>query len=591
MRLVPPRQRLLLYTKIVIEGDQTKTLTRFNKAFSAANANHNQRVLKYKKCDDAYNAVLKPKDDDWQSDLHPPYVMQIIELLASNLIDDNQKAKVVPAEPSNAAMAELHEHLLNQQREADRYNEKLVPFVLQALIRGITVGKVTWHEEWRKTKFKKFTPSPFGGDIGKVEESRYPYRQQPSFVVIDAKQFLWDPSAHSLDDATECFHITYETMSSIKNSGVYENVDKIISGSTPSSVDGDINKHKGRVEVIEWWHRDGDEVYLTTVANRSVLIRNECSPFWHGEFPFVVASPMPSLFEVGGHSVVEMVADIQAAIWEMQNHRIDNTRFMANAAIFVDPSAEQQDFRLQPGGILRARPDQIRPWQPDISILQPTVQAEELLKGDLQNLSGAVGYLSGATNSGIDQTTATGISIIQNMATKRIMRMKQQVLFALKRVGEQQISLNQQLLPGTVAIRIDKGAAGLDWQAASPEKLQGKYEYIVEDAAESLIRQERRAEALAKANFMTANYMLFQQDGVNIDLKKIVEDVTEAFDEDPRKYLKETPPPASPPQLVGGAGAAAAPTPDATASATTGTPPAAAGAAVPPPNTPAPGGA
>ena len=551
----------------MIEGDQRQLLSRFNKCFEAAKAPHASRVTKYEKCDDAYNAVLRPRDDDWQSDLHPPYVMQIVELLASNMIDENQRAKVLSSQPANDASAALHEHLLNQQREADRYGEKLVPFVLQALIRGFTVAKVTWREEWRKVKQRDFQPSPFGSQmIGKVTETRVPYRQQPGFVVIDAKQFLWDPTAHSIDDAADVFHVTYETKKSLQNSGVYENVDQITDGASTEFEGTNTNKRKGRVEVIEWWHREGDEIYLTTVANRGTILRHECSPFWHGEFPFVTASPMPSLFELGGHSVVEMIADIQAALWEMQNHRIDNTRFMSNAAVFVDPSAEQQDFRLMPGGVLRARPDQIQPWQPNTSIIGPTVQAEELLKGDLQNLSGAVAYLSGASNSQIDQTTATGVSIIQNMATKRIMRMKQQILFSLKRVGEQQIALNQQLLPPNVAIRIDRGAAGVEWKAANPAMLQGKYEYVVEDAAESLIRQEKRAEALAKANFLTANYMLMQQAGVTLDLKKVVEDVTEAFSEEPTKYFKEeAPAPMPAPQLVGGGGAAAAPTPEAMA--------------------------
>ena len=544
------------------EYDERELIARFNKCFDAARNPHNARVEKYQKCDDAYNAVLRPRDDEWQSDLHPPYVMQIVELLASNMIDENQRAKVISSQPANDDSAELHEHLLNQQREADRYHEKLVPFVLQALIRGITVGKVTWREEWRKVKQRQYQQSPFGGQVGKVVEQRVPYRQQPGFVVIDAKQFLWDPTAHSIDDAAEVFHVTYETKRSLEASGVYENVDQIVEGSSGEFDEGN-KKRKGRVEIVEWWHRQGDEIYLTTVANRGTIIRHECSPFWHGEFPFVVASPMPSLFEIGGHSVVEMIADIQAALWEMQNHRIDNTRFMSNAAVFVDPSAEQQDFRLMPGGILRARPDQIQPWQPNTSILGPTVQAEELLKGDLQNLSGAVAYLSGSSDSQMDQTTATGISIIQNMATKRIMRMKQQVLFALKRVGEQQIMLNQQLLPPNVAIRIDRGAAGVDWKAANPAMLQGKYEYVVEDAAESLIRQEKRAEALAKANFLTANYMLAQQAGIQLDLKKVIEDVTEAFGEEPTKYFTQAPAqPTSPPQLVGGGEAAAAPTPN-----------------------------
>lgn len=534
----------------MIEGNPDKLLQRFTMCFAAAKAPHQSRVERYKRCDEAYNAILKPSDDTWQSDLHPPYVAQIVELLAANLVDENPRAKVVPSQPYYADSAKLHEALLNQQREIDRYAEKLPIFVLQGLIRGISVAKVIWREEWIKTKVRSFEKTPFNAPYETIKEVNTPLAQQPGFIVVDAKNFLWDPSATSLDNATEVFHVTYQTLSSMRASGVYENLDQLQSDDAPPGFDQD--KRKNRVEVIEWWRKENNEIYLTVVANQRVIIRDECSPFWHGHFPFAIATPIPEMFAVEGKSVVEMVADIQAALWEMQNHRIDNTRFMSNAAMFVDPAVEQQDFRVFPGAMLHARPDQVQAWQPNTSILGPSVQAEELLKGDLQNLSGAVGYLSGASDAQIDQNTATGISIIQSMASKRIMRMKQQFLYALKRVGEQQIALNQQLLPKTVAIRIDRGAAGLEWKAASPAELQGEYEYRVEDASESLVRQEKRAEALAKANFLSANFQLAQMAGVAIDMKKIIEDVTEAFDEDPGKYFAEQQLPN--PALVSGQG-------------------------------------
>jgi hypothetical protein len=184
------------------------------------------------------------------------------------------------------------------------------------------------------------------------------------------------------------------------------------------------------------------------------------------------------------------------------------------------------------------RPDQVQAWVPNISILQPSVQAEELLKGDLQNITGAVGYLSGASNTQIDQTTATGISVISNMAAKRIIRMKQQIMFAMRRAGEQQIALNQQLLPGPVAVRIDKESDD-EWRVVTPTDIQGQYDFRVEDANESLMRQERRAEALAFANWFGQNYMLLTQSGVTPNMRRVAEDVIQAFDEDPKEYLGE----------------------------------------------------
>jgi hypothetical protein len=160
------------------------------------------------------------------------------------------------------------------------------------------------------------------------------------------------------------------------------------------------------------------------------------------------------------------------------------------------------------------------------------------LKGDLQNITGAVGYLSGASNTQIDQTTATGISVISNMAAKRIIRMKQQIMFAMRRAGEQQIALNQQLLPGPVAVRIDKESSD-DWRIVTPTDIQGQYDFRVEDANESLMRQERRAEALAFANWFGQNYMLLTQSGVTPNMRRVAEDVIQAFDEDPKEYLGE----------------------------------------------------
>jgi len=260
------------------------------------------------------------------------------------------------------------------------------------------------------------------------------------------------------------------------------------------------------------------------------------------------------MFKLEGKGIVELIADIQAALWEMQNHRLDNTRFMSNAAVFVDPNTENQDLRLFPGAILRVRPSEIQPWTPATNIIQPSIQAEEMLKGDLTNLSGAVSYLSGASDTQIDQSTATGISIIQNMATKRMMLMREQFNYALRRAGSQWVSLNQQLLPQNVAIRIDTNAGQYEWKAFNAAEIQGQYEYNIEDASESLIRQEKRAEALTKSNFFLNNYALLQQAGIELNVDRILEDVTEAFDEEPSKYFSKQPqaPSAGPPLPGGG---------------------------------------
>lgn len=517
----------------MIESDPKQLLTRFQKCWSSSDQKHRENREFYKKCDDGYNAVLKPSEIEWQSDLHPPYALQIIDVIESNIVDDEPDVRVLPAQPQYAEGAELLSHILKQQRYKDNFSEKYALFVKQALIRGISVAKIPWLEEWRKVPTPNYKPDPLGM---RQPYETVPYRQQPGFVNVDVNHFLWDCNATSLDDAEYVFFRTYESKRSLEATGVYENLDKIEEQNNLTMSED--KERRGRVEVIEWWWRDGNMMRLTVIANRQVIIRDCASPFWHGQFPFICANIMPTPFEFRGKSIVEIINDIQIALWELQNQRIDNSKFMANAAMFVDPNTEQQDIRLYPGAVIPLRPDQVQAWVPNISILQPSVQAEELLKGDLQNITGAVGYLSGASNTQIDQTTATGISVISNMAAKRIIRMKQQIMFAMRRAGEQQIALNQQLLPGPVAVRIDRESDD-DWRVVTPTDIQGQYDFRVEDANESLMRQERRAEALAFANWFGQNYMLLTQSGVTPNMRRVAEDVIQAFDEDPKEYLGE----------------------------------------------------
>ena len=511
--------------------DPKKLLDRFTKCWSQSYAKHTQNCEFYKKCDDGYNAIIKPSSSEWQSDLHPPYALQIIDIIESNIVDDQPDMRVVPAQPDDSNGAELLTHIIRQQRYKDNFAEKYALFVKQSLIRGISVAKIPWMEEWRKVPTPNYKPDPLGQ---RKPYQNVPYRQQPGFVNVDTNHFLWDVNATSLDDAEYVFFRTYESKRSLEAAGVYENLDKIEVQTTNIGLDE--KERRGRVEVIEWWWRDGASMRLTVIANKSTIIRDCISPFWHGQFPFVVANVMPTPFSFRGKSIVEIISDLQIALWELQNQRIDNSKFMANAAMFVDPNTDQQDIRLYPGAVIPLRPDQVQAWVPNISILQPSVQAEEMLKGDLQNITGAVGYLSGASGTEIDQTTATGISVISNMAAKRIIRMKQQIMFAMRRAGEQQIALNQQLLPGPIAVRIDRDAAE-DWKVVSPTDIQGQYDYKVEDANESLMRQERRAESLAFANWFGQNYALLVQSGVQPNMRRVAEDVIQAFDEDPREYL------------------------------------------------------
>jgi hypothetical protein len=134
------------------------------------------------------------------------------------------------------------------------------------------------------------------------------------------------------------------------------------------------------------------------------------------------------------------------------------------------------------------------------------------------------------------------------MAAKRIVRKKQAVLYALRRAGLQRIALNQQLLSLPERVKLAQEAGGR-WDWVTPEGIQGELDFEVEDVAESLLQEQRRAQALSLAQFYLGNLMAFVDTGVDpmtgqptqtpfIDTRKLAEYVDKAFDQTPGKFLK-----------------------------------------------------
>jgi hypothetical protein len=239
------------------------------------------------------------------------------------------------------------------------------------------------------------------------------------------------------------------------------------------------------------------------------------------------------------------IDDLQRALWDLQNQRIDNSRLMNNSRTFYnrglipDPQQIEDQF---PGAIIAVDGPPgaaVHHEAPNTSIIGPAVQAEEMIKKDLQDVTGAVSYVSGAAQDTIDQTTATGISIVQNMAQKRLMRVKQQYGYALTRAGYLQVKLNQQLLNQPQVFRLAGQEAAAQWKTVSPQDLQGEFDFEIEDMEESMNRQERRSEALLKAQaLMQFAAMMPGQ----LNLSALVSDIAEAYGEDPQKYLNPAPP-------------------------------------------------
>jgi hypothetical protein len=390
---------------------------------------------------------------------------------------------------------------------------------------------------------------------------------------------MWDPLATGMHNASFVLYRSYQTLAHLRqmqDAGVYRNVDLVdvnrrVSSTSSESIDPAFKQEtKGTVEVVEYWTCER----LITVANRGVVLRDDPNPFWHGEIPFTVAVTIPELYTLNGISQVETIIDLAKALTRALNQRLDNADLVNVGAHLVRPGDGEQEGARE-SRVQAARVDS--PREPErVGVHRDEHEHHRLLhqeRGDAERRYARHRWiqrvrLRRGEDGQLDQRTATGISIIQSMAQKRLISMVNQLAHAYKRKGRQEIALIQQFTTQPEAVRIDS-RHGFEWQAYTPDDIRGEYDYAIEDAQENLNKQQRRAEATDKlqTSILMAQQALATGQKFRVPLEQAWRDYLEAWDvDDPEKYMEELPPapmlgaPPSLPGLAGGAPSPGAPT-------------------------------
>jgi hypothetical protein len=574
---------------VALSDEQVNLANKLKREIDRAEKPHKQRVSKYHKLDDVYDAVLKATEDKWRHDLHPPFALQLVETVVSAIVEEPADPVVKPLTPKDRDVAPKWETLLEQQQDKDHFVEKWPEFVRWGLKRGIAVAKVSWRQEWVETMQRKFDAVP-GNMMQEAEPSwiKNLAFDQPSFVVVDQEDFWWNPDAKSPEDIDVAYFRTWETKKALEAAEIYDHLDELTNtggattGTNASNDEGENSRDEvlkaGPIEIIERWTRDR----LVVIADRKVVIRDERNPFGHGLIPFVYARPIPRNGHVVGKSLCELIADEQVALWILGNQRLDNTELMCNAVMSItnadDRLLDQIGDRF-PGAKTTLDPGQAIQWDvPNTSIIEPALAAEDRLMQNMKDQTGAVDYVSGAGTGNVDDQTATEVTLMQSGAQRRLMAFKQQFANARNRAGQQQIELNKRLLTKP-EILVNLSAGEWDHESLEPYEIaSSNCVYQVRDVLDSMDQQTKRMEAsLMLQTLMSASGLMPGQ----INLVEAIENFSEAYGYDRNAFLvdPQAAPQSAPPMLGGlapqgnmGLGQAAPPT----------TPPGAGSAATPP---------
>lgn len=541
-------------------ADIDPTVAKIQQRIKPGQDEHRTRIKSYDKFYDIYRAT-RPNSRSrapYESDIRAPYAKQVIDTGLVNIVSGIPKVIVRPRHPQWALAAKAMQYLLDYHIHEDHFVEKQPVFAQQALIFGTTVAKNHWLYQKRTKKTRDL-------QTGQMVDTEFVVRDGPTFEPWSVYRCYWSPGARSADDAEYVVLQTYLSKDELlrnrfdpdSGSGRYQNLDQLFAmgqGREPGSTAQENylgladSRVKGKFLIEEIWT---DEA-LIVIGNGQVLLRAAENPYWHGKKPIVVAQVMPDLFELQGISDAEAINDLQQALWTVSNLRMDNLKLTVHRGV-----------TYREGGVTDPDALELRPrfkWPvsdhddinfPNIPPLPPDAyREEEALLGRMQLISGINPYVSGSDLATVDQNTATGVTALQEVAS-RLLRFKASQLHykGYLRSFEMWGDMLQQFLDKSEAVEIVGPGNDAQWVEIAPQDIAGHFRYSLEGSEESLSRQQERGEAIALLNAFAP---LAQ--AVPINWPALLERVASAYNFPNPEALflrQQQPPPPAAPNVLG----------------------------------------
>jgi len=534
----------------------------------------------------AYHGILKSssKAAGWKHKLHPPVGFNLIETVVANTVEQGLRMQVNPAptltsiDPDElqrmSDRSEVVEHLLRHEWRVDDMDEKQRPLLLEQAIAGRAFGKSYWNLtegvvkrqgikeiEWQDTEGNSLGSMP---TITEITENRT-LRDHSTFEVRDSRDVILHESARAMQpwEPGGCQYLfdrgwfSIEQLRDLEASGYLKNVDDLQETrdfsdqySDRERVLYDIQRDKDLIEVIEYWcYRDGT-VWRSIIGQRRVVLRaEEESPFWHGGYPFVCCRAMPQNFSMQGKGDIELIEQLQEQLWELMNQRLDNVELVNNMILLVSPDVDDpHGLRWFPGAQWNASPNDIQPLQVPYQVAEVALSAEQALRGELQNVTAATPFTSGAQTQTVDQKTATGASIVMSAAQNMLSAKKYQAQRVFVDEAEMRLKNCQQFMAPQRTIHVIGRDEAPMFRQISVLDIEGEYLFELTPYGESTMRQERRAEATQKTQVLMQSVPLAAATGTPLSLETIISEFLKEWgEENPKKYFSQKP------QALGGA--------------------------------------
>lgn len=480
---------------------------------------------------DNYAAYLAQREDplyDWQSNLVLPVVFDAVESILPHIIQEDLQFHVSAgygANPDNAFM--LDGLLLNGTMKMD-FSWKALMVAKQQLIYGTQPIMSSYMVDEKLLRVREpkevFKGTPFAFSVPSTVERkvvRYEgaWMEAPDISTVmpqPGKDRVNGPSGYGMDWLIHWFILPWNALEAMAEAGVFPKSKlKEIRKTDPTQFSEewqDVEDRRERlgidefrwdetmrpVEVLAMWgHRgDGQAPGLVWLVNRTVILRDEANPYYHGDIPFDFVTDVPQANTVYGLGEADILQVYQDEKSDLRNTRMDNLHQITNRmwqrlrGSGVDPN----QMRSRPNGIIDVQSHGDIQQIPFIDVPISLYNEEPILQEDIERTAGQLDVLRGQRLGG-DRASARESQLIADFAAARVKVKLMSLKRGLNQIGRWSVQLLQQF-PSNRQIRVERYGQPMDVEV-SPEMIAGEWDVKTElEQALPMTRLQKKQDAM-----------------------------------------------------------------------------------------------
>lgn len=325
-----------------------------------------------------------------------------------------------------------------------------------------------------------------------VEEEEV-IRNQPTWEVCHYENVRADPTCNGrIEDAEFIIYSFESNKSTLEKTGLYSNLDKIVSSSVNSEGDheskwgesgfefqDDPRKKFVVYEYWGYWDIDGSGKTRPFLASwvGDTLIRLEDSPYPDGELPFVSVPFMPLKDSIYGEPDGELLKDNQAISGAITRGMIDLFGHSANAQIgfrkgaldAVNKRKFERGQHYEYNDVGDAQQSIYMHQFPEIP--QSAYNFLSMQNQEADALTGVKSFSEGISGAGLGDTAAAANGAL-SAAARRELGILRRLAEGVKKIGRKFIAMNQEFLSEEETVRITEE----EFVTFSRDDLAGKFD-------------------------------------------------------------------------------------------------------------------